>query len=208
MHLLIFLNFFWIWIFLEISCIKNPVQVTNLNPDPDFFENIYTTASKAKILRFANKLCGFLTILAKSGNFWEFFFFCSQNLGLFKKIPKIFFLKGISSQHLLPSEEDNSESTSIVDDNSASLTLQQTHLIENEGQSDVLKTEEHFTSEIKSFVVVNPPKFKQRIKAYRLKSTDRVTLVAEVQSWPVAEFEWFCNDKPVNEIKNKILYLQ
>ncbi|CAK5114277.1 unnamed protein product [Meloidogyne enterolobii] len=110
---------------------------------------------------------------------------------------------GISSHHLLPSEEDNSESTSIVDDNSASLTLQQTHLIENEGQSDVLKTEEHFTSEIKSFVVVNPPKFKQRIKAYRLKSIDRVTLVAEVQSWPVAEFEWFCNDKPVNEIKNQ-----
>jgi len=80
---------------------------------------------------------------------------------ILQKISKIFFLKGISSHHLLPSEEDNSESTSIVDDNSASLTLQQTHLIENEGQSDVLKTEEHFTSEIKSFVVVNPPKFKQ-----------------------------------------------
>jgi len=80
---------------------------------------------------------------------------------ILQKNRKIFFLKGISSHHLLLSEEDNSESTSIVDDNSASLTLQQTHLIENEGQSDVLKTEEHFTSEIKSFVVVNPPKFKQ-----------------------------------------------
>ncbi|KAL7078668.1 hypothetical protein ACQ4LE_002642, partial [Meloidogyne hapla] len=102
--------------------------------------------------------------------------------------------------HHHPLSEDNSESSSILEDNSASLTLQQTHLVENEGHSDILKTEEHFTSEIKSFVVVNPPKFKQRIKAYRLKSTDRITLVAEVQSWPVAEIEWFCNDKPVGEL--------
>jgi hypothetical protein len=37
------------------------------------------------------------------------------------------------------------------------------------------------------------------IKAYRIQPTDKITLVAEVVSYPVAEFSWFCNDQPVDE---------
>jgi hypothetical protein len=43
----------------------------------------------------------------------------------------------------------------------ASSTLQETHLIQTESLKDVLRTEEHFSSEVKSFVVLSPPKFKQ-----------------------------------------------
>uniref|UniRef100_A0A914YN72 Ig-like domain-containing protein n=1 Tax=Panagrolaimus superbus TaxID=310955 RepID=A0A914YN72_9BILA len=35
------------------------------------------------------------------------------------------------------------------------------------------------------------------IKAYRVASSDRLTLVVEVSSEPPALFEWFCNDKSV-----------
>ena len=43
----------------------------------------------------------------------------------------------------------------------------------------------------------SPPKFKQVINAYRVKSADRLTLVVEVYSHPAARFQWFCNDVPV-----------
>uniref|UniRef100_A0AC34F962 Ig-like domain-containing protein n=1 Tax=Panagrolaimus sp. ES5 TaxID=591445 RepID=A0AC34F962_9BILA len=76
-------------------------------------------------------------------------------------------------------------------------TLEETHLIRHEGAQDLFYTEEHWTSEIKSFVSFTPPKFLQVIKAYRVASSDRLTLVVEVSSEPPALFEWFCNDKPV-----------
>uniref|UniRef100_A0A7E4VJ05 Ig-like domain-containing protein n=1 Tax=Panagrellus redivivus TaxID=6233 RepID=A0A7E4VJ05_PANRE len=76
-------------------------------------------------------------------------------------------------------------------------TREQTHLVRHEGAQDLFFTEEHWSSEIKSFVAFTPPKFKQVIKAYRVSQTDRLTLVVEVDSEPPALFEWFCNDRPV-----------
>uniref|UniRef100_A0AC35GSH2 Ig-like domain-containing protein n=1 Tax=Panagrolaimus sp. PS1159 TaxID=55785 RepID=A0AC35GSH2_9BILA len=81
-------------------------------------------------------------------------------------------------------------------------TLEETHLIKCEGAQDLFYTEEHWTSEIKSFVSFTPPKFIQVIKAYRVASTDRLTLVVEVSSEPPALFEWFCNDKPAGISKS------
>ena len=100
----------------------------------------------------------------------------------------------------------------------ANTTVQETHLIQTESLKDVLRTEEHFSSEVKSFVVLNPPKFKkvgeeeesppkmilsiidvQMIKAYRIQPTDKITLLAEVLSYPAAEFTWFLK-KMANEL--------
>uniref|UniRef100_A0A914C898 Ig-like domain-containing protein n=1 Tax=Acrobeloides nanus TaxID=290746 RepID=A0A914C898_9BILA len=80
-----------------------------------------------------------------------------------------------------------------------SRTLEETHVIKNEGIQDLYFTEEHWSSEIKSFVTTTPPKFVQVIKAYRVLSTDRLTLVVEVLSDPPAIFEWFCNDRAVTQ---------
>ncbi|KAH7701386.1 Immunoglobulin I-set domain containing protein, partial [Aphelenchoides avenae] len=76
-------------------------------------------------------------------------------------------------------------------------TLEETHVIRNEGIQDMYFTEEHWSSEIKSFVTTTPPKFVQVIKAYRVLSTDRLTLVVEVSSDPPAIFEWSANDRLV-----------
>ncbi|KAJ1351970.1 hypothetical protein KIN20_008153 [Parelaphostrongylus tenuis] len=64
-------------------------------------------------------------------------------------------------------------------------------------------TEEHWSSEIKSFIAAAPPKFIQVIKAYRILSTDMPTLVVEVVSDPPAIFEWFCNDRPVQQDRRR-----
>lgn len=42
-----------------------------------------------------------------------------------------------------------------------SQTLEETHVIKNEGIQDMYFTEEHWSSEIKSFVTTTPPKFAQ-----------------------------------------------
>uniref|UniRef100_A0A1I7WAP6 Ig-like domain-containing protein n=1 Tax=Heterorhabditis bacteriophora TaxID=37862 RepID=A0A1I7WAP6_HETBA len=76
-------------------------------------------------------------------------------------------------------------------------TMAETHLLRSTGLHSQSFTEEHWTSEITSFVATAPPKFIQVIKAYRVLSTDTPTLVVEVASDPPAIFEWFCNDKPV-----------
>lgn len=65
-------------------------------------------------------------------------------------------------------------------------------MIRNEGLQDKFFTEEHWSSEIKSFVTTSPPKFIQVIKAYKILATDRLTLVVEVRSDPPAIFEWYC----------------
>lgn len=36
------------------------------------------------------------------------------------------------------------------------------------------------------------------IKAYRVQSTNKLTLVVEVISHPAAQFKWFCNDQLVD----------
>ncbi|KAK6056405.1 immunoglobulin I-set domain protein [Cooperia oncophora] len=45
--------------------------------------------------------------------------------------------------------------------------------------------------------------FVQVIKAYRILSTDTPTLVVEVASDPPAIFEWFCNDKSVQQDRRR-----
>ncbi|MFH4975810.1 hypothetical protein AB6A40_002519 [Gnathostoma spinigerum] len=76
-------------------------------------------------------------------------------------------------------------------------TVEETHLIGKAGSSSGSFTEEHWTSEIKSYIAAHPPKFLQVIKAYRVLETDVLTLVVEVESEPPAIFEWYCNDRPV-----------
>ncbi|KJH41885.1 hypothetical protein DICVIV_12137 [Dictyocaulus viviparus] len=98
----------------------------------------------------------------------------------------------------------NSPSTSFRTDREAvfrsgNATVVETHIIRSTGMQSNSFTEEHWSSEIKSFVAVAPPKFIQVIKAYRVLSSDTLTLVVEVVSDPPAIFEWFCNDKPVQQ---------
>ena len=84
-------------------------------------------------------------------------------------------------------------------------TLEETHVIKNEGVQDRFFTEEHWSSEIKSFITTSPPKFVQIIKAYKILATDRLTLIVEVRSDPPAIFEWFCNDRPVTQDSSRYL---
>uniref|UniRef100_A0A1I7RN68 Immunoglobulin I-set domain protein n=1 Tax=Bursaphelenchus xylophilus TaxID=6326 RepID=A0A1I7RN68_BURXY len=92
--------------------------------------------------------------------------------------------------------ETNQERTLRRDDSAS--TISETHLLHKEGVQDNFFTEEHWSSEIKSFVTSSPPKFLQVIKAYSVLATDRLTLVVEVSSDPPAIFDWFCNDRPVS----------
>uniref|UniRef100_A0A915PVQ5 Ig-like domain-containing protein n=1 Tax=Setaria digitata TaxID=48799 RepID=A0A915PVQ5_9BILA len=82
-------------------------------------------------------------------------------------------------------------------------TIEETHILESSGRSTKDFAEEHWSSEIKSYVVPEPPKFMQVIKAFRVLATDTLTLVVEVQSDPPAIFEWFCNDRPVQQNRRK-----
>ncbi|CAI4231525.1 unnamed protein product [Auanema sp. JU1783] len=86
---------------------------------------------------------------------------------------------------------------------SGSATVAETHLIRSSGSQSQSFTEEHWSSEITSFIAAAPPKFIQVIKAYRVLSSDTPTLVVEVASDPPAIFEWFCNDKPVQQDRRK-----
>jgi hypothetical protein len=45
------------------------------------------------------------------------------------------------------------------DPGKSSATIKETHLIRTEGMQDVFYNEEHFSSEIKSYVVCAPPQF-------------------------------------------------
>ncbi|VDK48693.1 unnamed protein product, partial [Anisakis simplex] len=82
-------------------------------------------------------------------------------------------------------------------------TVEETHLIKSAGSSNQGFSEEHWSSEIKSFVTAQPPKFIQVIKAFRVLATDTLTLVVEVESDPPAIFEWFCNDRSVQQDKRR-----
>ncbi|KIH66616.1 immunoglobulin I-set domain protein, partial [Ancylostoma duodenale] len=101
-------------------------------------------------------------------------------------------------------------------------TVAETHLMRSSGSQSESFTEEHWSSEITSFVTAAPPKFLQNggykqirntkhagarsskvIKAYRVLSSDTPTLVVEVVSDPPAIFEWFCNDRPVQQDRRR-----
>uniref|UniRef100_A0A0R3RRM4 Ig-like domain-containing protein n=1 Tax=Elaeophora elaphi TaxID=1147741 RepID=A0A0R3RRM4_9BILA len=82
-------------------------------------------------------------------------------------------------------------------------TIEEIHVLESSGRATRDFAEEHWSSEIKSYVMPQPPKFMQVIKAFRVLSTDTLTLVVEVQSDPPAIFEWFCNDRPVQQNRRK-----
>ncbi|EYB85418.1 hypothetical protein Y032_0298g1745 [Ancylostoma ceylanicum] len=82
-------------------------------------------------------------------------------------------------------------------------TVAETHLMRSSGSQSESFTEEHWSSEITSFVTAAPPKFLQVIKAYRVLSSDTPTLVVEVVSDPPAIFEWFCNDRPVQQDRRR-----
>ncbi|KAE9417371.1 hypothetical protein Angca_001094, partial [Angiostrongylus cantonensis] len=82
---------------------------------------------------------------------------------------------------------------------SGNATVLETHVLRSMGMQSQSFTEEHWSSEIKSFIAAAPPKFIQVIKAYRVLSSDMPTLVVEVVSDPPAIFEWFCNDRPVQQ---------
>ncbi|XGW01071.1 hypothetical protein V3C99_013768 [Haemonchus contortus] len=102
----------------------------------------------------------------------------------------------------------NSPSTAFRTDREAifrsgNATVAETHLIRSTGSQSNSFTEEHWSSEITSFVTAAPPKFIQVIKAYRILSSDTPTLVVEVASDPPAIFEWFCNDKPVQQDRRR-----
>lgn len=79
-------------------------------------------------------------------------------------------------------------------------TVAETHLIRSIGSQSQSYTEEHWSSEITSFVALAPPKFIQVIKAYRVLASDTISLVVEVASDPPAIFEWFCNEKSVLQV--------
>ncbi|VDM99763.1 unnamed protein product [Thelazia callipaeda] len=83
-------------------------------------------------------------------------------------------------------------------------TVEETHVLESSGRSTNNFAEEHWSSEIKSFVTLQPPKFIQVIKAFRVLTTDTLTLIVEVESDPPAIFEWFCNDRPVQQNRRKL----
>uniref|UniRef100_A0A914ZQC4 Titin n=1 Tax=Parascaris univalens TaxID=6257 RepID=A0A914ZQC4_PARUN len=82
-------------------------------------------------------------------------------------------------------------------------TIEETHLIKSTGSSNEGFSEEHWTSEIKSYITTQPPKFVQVIRAFRVLATDTLTLVVEVESDPPAIFEWFCNDRPVQQDRRR-----
>uniref|UniRef100_A0A0N5AEP3 Ig-like domain-containing protein n=1 Tax=Syphacia muris TaxID=451379 RepID=A0A0N5AEP3_9BILA len=78
-------------------------------------------------------------------------------------------------------------------------TLEERHLIKSTGVGNKAYSEEHSSSEIKSYTMAQPPKFIQVIKAFRVLATDTLTLVVEVASNPPAIFEWYCNDRPIKQ---------
>nr|CDQ05432.1 Bm6219, isoform k [Brugia malayi] len=82
-------------------------------------------------------------------------------------------------------------------------TIEEIHVLESSGRTTRDFAEEHWSSEIKSYVMPEPPKFIQVIKAFRVLATDTLTLVVEVQSDPPAIFEWFCNDRPIQQNRRK-----
>ncbi|MCP9264542.1 Titin [Dirofilaria immitis] len=82
-------------------------------------------------------------------------------------------------------------------------TIEEVHILESSGRTTKNFAEEHWSSKIKSYVMPQPPKFIQIIKAFRVLATDTLTLVVEVQSDPPAIFEWFYNDKPVQQNRRK-----
>ncbi|CAG9532189.1 unnamed protein product, partial [Cercopithifilaria johnstoni] len=82
-------------------------------------------------------------------------------------------------------------------------TIEEIHVLESSGRTTRDFAEEHWSSKIKSYVMPQPPKFVQVIKAFRVLATDTLTLVVEVQSDPPAIFEWFCNDRPVQQNRRK-----
>ncbi|GMT09140.1 hypothetical protein PFISCL1PPCAC_437, partial [Pristionchus fissidentatus] len=103
-----------------------------------------------------------------------------------------------SSAPTSPSSAYSTDREAIIQrTNPGSSTIAETHVLRSTGMHSQSFTEEHWTSEIKSFVACVPPKFLQVIKAYRVLSTDTLTLVVEVVSDPPAIFEWFVNDRPV-----------
>ncbi|GMS79698.1 hypothetical protein PENTCL1PPCAC_1873, partial [Pristionchus entomophagus] len=103
-----------------------------------------------------------------------------------------------SSAPTSPSSAYSTDREAIIQrTNPGSTTIAETHVLRSTGMQSQSFTEEHWTSEIKSFVACVPPKFLQVIKAYRVLSTDTLTLVVEVVSDPPAIFEWFVNDRPV-----------
>lgn len=87
-------------------------------------------------------------------------------------------------------------------------TVAETHLIRSIGSQSQSYTEEHWSSEITSFVALAPPKFIQVIKAYRVHSTDTISLVVEVASDPPAIFEWFYNEKSVLQVSVAEIFLK
>ncbi|GMR58652.1 hypothetical protein PMAYCL1PPCAC_28847, partial [Pristionchus mayeri] len=103
-----------------------------------------------------------------------------------------------SSAPTSPSSAYSTDREAIIQrTNPGSTTIAETHVLRSTGMQSQSFTEEHWTSEIKSFVACVPPKFLQVIKAYRVLSSDTLTLVVEVVSDPPAIFEWFVNDRPV-----------
>ncbi|TKR69826.1 hypothetical protein L596_021928 [Steinernema carpocapsae] len=107
---------------------------------------------------------------------------------------------GADGEAQLSSYASNRETTLH---NANSNTIEETHLITNTGSQNLHFTEEHWSSEIKSYVTHQPPKFVQVIKAYRVLSTDTLTLVCEVSSSPPAMFDWFVNDRPANQDRKR-----
>ncbi|CAD6186690.1 unnamed protein product [Caenorhabditis auriculariae] len=103
---------------------------------------------------------------------------------------------GVSSQ-VSPSMSYVTDRETVYRSGSGHATVAETHLIRSVGSQSQSYTEEHWSSEITSFVALAPPKFIQVIKAYRVLSSDTVSLVVEVASDPPAFFEWFCNERSV-----------
>ncbi|PIC27588.1 hypothetical protein B9Z55_019795 [Caenorhabditis nigoni] len=110
---------------------------------------------------------------------------------------------GSISQPVSPSMSYSTDRETVMRSASGHATVAETHLIRSIGSQSQSYTEEHWSSEITSFVALAPPKFIQVIKAYRVHSTDTISLVVEVASDPPAIFEWFCNEKSVLQDRNR-----
>uniref|UniRef100_A0A8R1HQD1 Ig-like domain-containing protein n=1 Tax=Caenorhabditis japonica TaxID=281687 RepID=A0A8R1HQD1_CAEJA len=107
------------------------------------------------------------------------------------------------SQPTSPSMSYSTDRETVMRSSSGHATVAETHLIRSIGSQSQSYTEEHWSSEITSFVALAPPKFVQVIKAYRVLASDTISLVVEVASDPPAIFEWFCNDKSVLQDRNR-----
>ncbi|NP_001346724.1 Ig-like domain-containing protein [Caenorhabditis elegans] len=110
---------------------------------------------------------------------------------------------GSISQPVSPSMSYSTDRETVMRSASGHATVAETHLIRSIGSQSQSYTEEHWSSEITSFVALAPPKFIQVIKAYRVHSTDTISLVVEVASDPPAIFEWFYNEKSVLQDRDR-----